>query len=139
MKVTLDWLEDEHMEAHNEQGGSIRIDGSTEIGGIEGGMSPMQLLLAAVAGCSTIDIIGILKKQRQELDNLHVEVDANKEKVDTYSEFKTINLNYTFSGNLEESKVERAIELSLGKYCSVSKALEKTSDISYRYEIISND
>lgn len=137
MKVTVQKLEKEqHMEAANEEGGKIRMDGETQIGGLEGGFSPMQLLLAGIGGCSAIDIIGILEKQRQDLQNMRVEVDGDKQKVDTYSEFKSINLHFIFEGDLEPQKVERAIDLSLNKYCSVSKALEKGSKITHSYEII---
>jgi len=135
MKITIDHLDDLHMEAQNEEGGKIRMDGNTEIGGLEGGFSPMQLLLAGIGGCSAIDIIGILKKQKQPLEDLQVLVDGDKQSAGTFSEFKTIQLNFIFTGDLEEKKVKRAIELSLEKYCSVSKALEKGSDISYDYEI----
>lgn len=138
MKITIDHLNDTHMEAQNEEGGLIRMDGSTEIGGLEGGFSPMQLLLAGVGGCSAIDIIGILKKQRQDLQDLKVEVDGDRQSKDEYSEFTNIHIKYTFTGNLDPSKVERAINLSLDKYCSVSKTLEKTSDISHSYEIQKN-
>lgn len=135
MRITIDQLEGTHMEAQNEQGGLIRMDGSTSIGGLEGGFSPMQLLLAGVGGCSAIDIIGILKKQKQNLQDLKVEIDGDRQKKGTYSEFKTIHIKYIFSGDLDERKVERAINLSLDKYCSVSKTLEKTSEITHSYEI----
>lgn len=138
MKITIDQLENTHMEAQNEEGGLVRMDGSTSIGGLEGGFSPMQLLLAGIGGCSAIDIIGILKKQRQNLENLQVEVDGDRQSKDEYSEFKTIHLKFIFTGDLEESKVERAINLSLDKYCSVSKTLEKTSKITHSYEIIND-
>lgn len=137
MKITVQKLDkDLHMEAENEEGGLIRMDGNTQIGGLEGGFSPMQLLLAGVGGCSAIDIIGILEKQKQDLQDLRVEVDGDKKKKDTYSEFKTIHLKFIFTGDLDPKKVERAIDLSMNKYCSVSKALEKGSDITYSYEII---
>ena len=135
MKITIDHLEDLHMEAQNEDGGKVRMDGTTEIGGLEGGFSPMQLLLAGVGGCSAIDIIGILEKQKQDLQDLKVVVDGDRQNKDTYSEFKTIHLNFIFTGDLDDKKVKRAIDLSLDKYCSVSKALEKGSEISYSYEI----
>lgn len=135
MRITVDQLQDDHMEATNETGGKIRMDGSTSIGGIEGGFSPMQLLLAGVGGCSAIDIIGILKKQKQQLRGLHIEIDGNKESQGTYSKFTTIHINFIFNGDLEARKVERAIDLSLNKYCSVSKALEKNSKITSSYEI----
>jgi len=137
MKVTVQKLEKEqHMEAANEEGGLIRMDGKTQIGGLEGGFSPMQLLLAGIGGCSAIDIIGILEKQRQDLQDLRVEVEGDKQKTGTYSEFKTINLHFVFEGDLDPQKVERAIDLSINKYCSVSKALEKGSKITHSYEIV---
>lgn|SRR5699024_544352 len=133
--ITINQIEGTHMEAANEDGGLIRMDGSNEIGGLEGGFSPMQLLLAGVGGCSSIDIIGILEKQKQDIQDLTVKVEGDRQDVGTYSEFKTINIHFVFTGNLDESKVERAINLSLDKYCSVSKTLEKVSDITSSYEI----
>lgn len=139
MKITIDKLDgDQHMEAVNEESGKIRMDGSRTVGGLEGGISPMQLLLAGIGGCSAIDIIGILKKQKQDLQDLQIVVDGDRQERDTYSEFVTIHLNFIFTGELDEKKVERAINLSLDKYCSVSKTLEKTSEITYSYEINQN-
>lgn len=139
MKITIDHLNDMHMEAANEEGGLVRMDGSTEVGGLEGGFSPMQLLLAGVGGCSAIDIIGILKKQRQDLQGLKIVVEGDRQSVDEYSEFKNIHINFIFTGDLDESKVERAIDLSLEKYCSVSKTLEQASEITHSYEINSTE
>ncbi|MEP1304377.1 MAG: OsmC family protein [Balneola sp.] len=137
MNVKVNWLQkDFHMEAGNEEGGIIRIDGNTKIGGLDGGMSPMQLLLAGIGGCSAIDVISILEKQKQNLTDLSVEVDSEKVKLkEGYSEFKKIHLHFELSGDLDVKKVERALELSITKYCSVSKALEKGSEISYDYSI----
>jgi len=138
VKVDVNWLgEGFHFEAGNEEGGKIRIDGNLTVGGLEGGISPMQMLLAGAAGCSAIDVISILKKQRQELTNLSVDVTGDRVKLDAgYSEYKTIHMHFTLSGNLDEKKVARALELSITKYCSVSKALEKGSDIRYDFTII---
>ena len=137
MNVKVNWLQkDFHMEAGNEEGGKIRIDGNTKIGGLDGGMSPMQLLLAGIGGCSAIDVISILEKQKQNLTDLSVEVDSEKVKLkEGYSEFKKIHLHFELSGDLDVKKVELALELSITKYCSVSKALEKGSEISYDYSI----
>ena len=137
MNITVNWLQkDFHMEAANEEGGKIRIDGNTQVGGLEGGISPMQLLLAGIGGCSAIDVISILEKQKQEPTNLTVEVNADKVKLkEGYSEFKKIHLQFKLSGDLDTKKVERALNLSITKYCSVSKALEKGSEISYDYTI----
>lgn len=136
MDIKIKWLNKGlHMEAENETGGKIRIDGNSQIGGLEGGMAPMQLLLAGIGGCSLIDALGILEKQREPLENAVVEVSGDKQKKGTYSEFSTIHMHYIFEGKLDENKVRKALELSITKYCSVSKALEKTSRISYDFEI----
>lgn len=137
MKVEVNWLQQaQHMEAINEEGGKIRIDGHTNIGGIEGGMAPMQLLLAAIAGCSTIDVLNILEKQRQVPRSLKVEVNGDKQPTGKgYSEFKTIHLHFILTGELDPKKVQRALDLSISKYCSVSKALEKTSEITYNFTL----
>lgn len=138
MKITVNRLNDAvHMEAKNEDGISLYMDGTDEIGGINAGFRPMQMLLAAAGGCSAIDVIGILKKQRQNPDELQIEVTGERVDVDTYSEFKSIHIHFILKGShLDENKVARAIDLSLNKYCSVSKTLEKTSKISSSYKII---
>ena len=139
MKITIQRLNDAvHMEAKNEDGVSLQMDGTGKIGGINGGFRPMQMLLAAAGGCSAIDIIGILKKQKQNPDDLQIEVTGDRVDVEgeQYSEFKSIQMHFIFSGeHLQEKKVARAIELSLTKYCSVSKTLEKTAEITSSYEI----
>lgn len=136
MKISIQQLEKEdHYEACNESGGKIRLDGSGSIGGLEGGISPLQLLLAGVGACSAIDIAGILKKQRQDLRDFSIEVTADKLKKETWSEFESINVKYIFTGDVDPAKAERAIDLSLNKYCSVSKALEQATTINSSYEI----
>ncbi|TAD97678.1 MAG: OsmC family peroxiredoxin [Bacteroidetes bacterium] len=119
------------MEASNENGNSIQID---NIAGGEG-MSPMQLLLAGIGGCSSIDIIDILKKQRQDLKDLKVKVDGQRQKDVVPALFEKIHIHYHFFGNLDENKVQRAIKLSLETYCSVSKMLEKTAVVTSSYQI----
>lgn len=137
MKITINRLNDAvHMEAKNEEGNTLLMDGSENIGGVNGGFRPTQMLLAAAGGCSSIDIIGILKKQKQQLNDLKVEVTGEKEKVGTWSEFTSIHLHYIFTGTIEEKKAERAIDLSLSKYCSVTKLLEKTAEVTSSFEIV---
>lgn len=139
MKITINRLNDAvHMEAQNEDRVTLQMDGSPEIGGINAGFRPMQMLLAAAGGCSAIDVVGILIKQKQNPDDLMIEVTGEKVSVGTYSEFKSIHLHFIFKGeHLVENKLSRAIDLSLTKYCSVSKTLEKTATITSSFEIIS--
>lgn len=136
MKIKIERINDDsHMRAENETGNTLEMDGSPDAEGNYAGFRPMQMLLAAAGGCSAIDVISILKKQKQDLKTLRVEVDGNRVQKSTYSEFDKINLHFILSGNLEESKVNKAISLSVNKYCSVSKALQPQTEITYSYEI----
>lgn len=136
MKISIQRLNDAvHMEAKNEDGITLQMDGTGQIGGINGGFRPMQMLLAAAGGCSAIDVVGILKKQRQNPDDLKIEVTGDRVSVGSYSEFKSIHIHFILKGDLDENKVARAIDLSLTKYCSVSKTLEKTAKITSSFEI----
>ncbi len=124
------------MEAENESGNSIRIDGSSAVGGVEGGFRPMQLLLAGIGGCASIDIIGILKKQRQEPRDFRVSVGGEREEEKVPAVFTKIHLHFTLTGDLDEKKVARAISLGVERYCSVGEMLGKTAEISHDFEVI---
>lgn len=133
MKINLKRLNDNfHMEASNEDGNVLYMDGSPDIGGEGKGMRPMQLLLVAVGGCSAIDVILILKKQKQMIESFEVEVEGEREKMDGYSLFRDICLNFKIKGQVDLEKAERAVQLSMEKYCSVSKTLEPTAKITYK-------
>jgi len=136
MKISLKRLDNDYLlEATNEHGKTICTDGSAAIGGGDQAFRPMQLLLAAIGSCSSIDIISILKKQKQPLEDIQIEVNAEREKDTTPSLFTDIHVHYHLVGALDEDKVKRAIDLSIGKYCSVSKILEKTANITTSYTI----
>lgn len=127
-----------HMKATNEDGASINIDGPPSLGGENKGLRPMQLLLAGIGGCSTMDIVSILKKQKQQLDDIRIIIDGIREKDKTPSLFEKIHVHFILTGKLDERKVKRAIELSMNTYCSASKIIEKTSQITYSHEIKDN-
>ena len=136
MKVTLKRLNsDYHMEAKNESENVIEMDGSPKIGGQNLGARPMEVLLMSLAGCSSIDVISILKKMKQEVTDYHVEVEADREADVVPSLFTKIHMKYILKGTLNEEKVKRAIQLSAEKYCSVSKILEPTAEITWSYEL----
>lgn len=118
------------------QGHHFEIDGHREFGGENRGPNPKALLLAGLAGCTGMDVVAILKKMRQSWDSLYLEVDA--ETADSHPMVYTdIHIRYVFQGgDLDRSKVERAVSLSREKYCAVSAMLEKTADISH--EILIN-
>lgn len=124
-----------HFESTNETGQSVVTDGSVDIGGEGKGMRPMEMLLASLASCSSIDVVLILKKQRQQLEDIKVQVTAEKEKVDSHSVFKKIHLHFILRGKIKDEKAKQAVDLSLEKYCSVAMALSKSSEITASYEI----
>lgn len=127
-----------HFEMTNADGNTIQTDGSTEIGGEGKGVRPMELLLMGAASCSTIDIILIMKKMKQPMDDIEVSVRSERKQMDGYSEYSLIHMDYTFYGAVDEVKARRAVSLSLEKYCSVSKMLEKTAKITYDLTIVND-
>ena len=138
MSIKVEWRKQGYQfEAKNSVGGKIRMDGDGVLQGIEGGIAPFELLLAGVGACSAVDVLMILKKQRQIIESLEVQVEPEKTKNDIgYSEYKRIHMHYTLKGSVDLAKAQKALKLSVEKYCSVSKALEKASEISYSVEII---
>lgn len=124
------------MEATNENGNTMLMDGSAAVGGVDGGFRPMQTLLAALGGCSAIDVVGILQKQKQPLEDLEIEVNAEREEKSAPSVFTAIDVHFKFKGNLNENKVQKAVELSIEKYCSVARMLEKTAMITFQITIL---
>lgn len=139
MTVRIKRLNDAvHMEAINDDGNRLEMDGIESLGGIQAGFRPMEMLLAAIGGCAAIDVVMILKKQRQNPDSLEVAIDGERVSVDGahHSQFKTIHLHFILTGDsLNENKVARAIELSIEKYCSVAKALEHDSKITTSHTV----
>ena len=138
IKIELSRLNDAfHMEAKNEQGNTVHIDASPDIGGTNQGMRPMQLLLSALGGCSSIDIINILKKQKQPLKDIKVSVTGEREKDVIPSLFTEVHAHFKLYGDLDPDKVQKAVTLGVEKYCSVAKTLEYKAKVTYSFEIIS--
>jgi len=122
-----------HLKAINEEGHEVNLDGSENIGGENLGYRPMQMLLVALGSCASMDVLSILNKQRQTIENYSVHVDGEREPNKVPSLFTNIHVRFEFIGPLEEKKISRAIELSMGTYCSVTKTLEKTANITSSY------
>lgn len=137
MKIELKRLNDAfHMEAVNEQGNKVEIDGSPVIGGGNLGMRPMQMVLSALGGCSAIDIINLLRKQRQPLEDFQVTVEAEREADKVPSLFTKIHVHYKLKGDLKPKKVEKAVQRSMEQLCSVKMILDETAEVSWSYEIV---
>jgi putative redox protein len=115
--------------ATNATGASLVIDGPADMGGENAGLRPMETMLSALAGCSSVDVIHIMKKQRQEL--VRLEVDVEGERADAVpAVFTKIHLRFKGYGSIDLAKFQKAVELSMEKYCSVSKMLEPTVAIT---------
>ena len=136
MKITLNRInEDYHFELQNERGHKVYLDSRAEYGGSDLAPSPMELLLMGVAGCSAIDIISILKKQRQNITGYYAEVEGERVQVDEAKPFKSITVTIYLEGEIDEEKAYKAAQLSFEKYCSVSKTIEPTATIYYQIKV----
>lgn len=130
MKVTLDRINDDFLfEAKGNSGVAVHID--SKVNDDVNGASPMELLLMAVGGCNAIDIISILKKQRQEITAYQIEVEGNRKEVRQAKPFESIHVSIYLEGKIDPAKAERAAQLSFDKYCSVSITLEGAVDVTY--------
>ena len=139
MKIQLKRIDnDYHFELKNERGHLSYIDSKAEVGGHDLAPSPMEYVLMGVAGCSAIDVISILKKQRQEITDYRAEVDGTRVEIDGAKPFKNIVVTVYLEGNIAPEKAKRAAQLSFEKYCSVSKTLEPTAAISYKV-VVNNE
>lgn len=137
MKIELSRADDAyHFISTSEDGHTVISDGSTAIGGGNKGMRPMEMVLAALASCSSIDIVLILKKQRQTLKDIKVTITGNRATDQIPAVFTDIHIHFRLFGNIKPKKAEQAVTGSMERYCSVSKMLERTVKITHSHEII---
>lgn len=129
MRINLKRLNDNfHFETVNERGDVVHLDNKSEPN--PQGASPMELLLMGIAGCSGIDIVMILKKQQLEIANLEMDVEGMRIDGEVPNVFRKIHLKVFLDGEIPANKAKRAVDLSLEKYCSVAKMLDKTAEIT---------
>ena len=125
-----------HLEAINESGNTVQIDGPPSMGGESKGVRPMELLIMGLGGCSSMDLISILTKQKVVLDDYSVKIKADTDSENVPSLFTNIHVEFEFKGtDLNEKKIKRAVDLSMDKYCSVTKIMEKSAEITYTINI----
>jgi len=136
MQITIKRIDDAFgFEAENESHKKITMDANAAFGGSNLGFTPMQLLIAAIGGCSSIDIVSILKKQKQAIKSFDIKIDADREQGKEPSLFTNIHVSYFLTGDIDLDKAQRAADLSIEKYCSVAKILEKTATITYSVKV----
>lgn len=139
MKVELSRVDqDFHFEARGNSSVAVNIDAAENIGGHNAGARPMELLLMGLGGCTSIDVILILKKQKQVIEDIKLVVEGDREKIEgtEMSPFVKINVHFILKGNLDPKKVEKAISLSMEKYCSATAQLRPSAEITHSYEIV---
>src|ERR1700744_1618820 len=120
-------------ETKDENGHVVKMDSSPESGGWDYGVRPMQMLLMGLAGCSAIDVITILKKQRQEIKDYKMIVNGEREAGKEPSLWKDISVEFHIYGNIDQDKAQKAADLSIGKYCSVAATLSNAGgDIKWK-------
>jgi putative redox protein len=126
IKIELERVEgDFGFEAKDANGHTVRLDTSPEGGGTNFGVRPMQMLLMGLGGCSGIDIVSILKKQRQTIDGFNMKIEGEREAGKEPSIWKNVTIIFELTGNIDPDKAKRACELSMDKYCSVAETLRR--------------
>jgi len=135
LKVRVKWIEDVSFMGESETGHAVVLDGAPENGGRNIGMRPMEVLLIGMGGCTSFDVVTILKKSRQPVVDCVADITAERSD-EIPKVFTKIHVHFVITGNdLNEKQVARAVELSAEKYCSASIMLSKSVEITHDFEI----
>ena len=136
MKARVKWVENAMFLGESGSGHTVVMDGPVEAGGKNLGVRPMEMLLLGMGGCTSFDVVHILRKGRHDVRHCEVFLNAERAEADP-KVFTKIHLHFVIAGKgLNEASVDRAIQLSAEKYCSASLMLGKTAAISHDYEIM---
>ena len=133
MQAQVKWVGDDRFLGLTDSNNSVIMDAKS---GEKSAASPMEMVLMGVGGCSSVDVVSILKKARQQVTDCRVEIQA--ERADSVpAVFTKIHLHFVVEGReVKESQVERAVNLSADKYCSVSIMLGKAVEITHSFEVV---
>jgi len=135
MKARIKWVEAATFLGESGSGHTVVMDGPPGGGGRDLGIRPMELLLLGMGGCTAYDVVHILKKARQPVTDCVVELVAERAETEP-KVFTRIHVHFVVTGNgVQDKQVERAVELSAGKYCSASIMLGKVAEITHDFEI----
>jgi putative redox protein len=133
-EVSVQWIDGNAFSTLTGSGHTIVLDSKPEEGETSAGPAPMEMLLVGLAGCTAVDVVHILRRQRQPMTGLQVTVKG--ERADDYPMVYTnITIEYVVQGEVDEEKLQRAIALSEEKYCSASAMLGKTAHIEHTYRL----
>ncbi len=126
MKIKLQRVDDAfNMRAEDELGHEVFMDSSVENGGKNKGVRPMSMLIMGMGGCAAIDVVMILNKQKQQIADLSIELEAEREKGKPPLLWAKVHVIFKFKGEVDPQKAEKAVNLSMEKYCSVAETLRK--------------
>ncbi len=135
MKARVKWLDHMSFVGESGSGHSVVMDGAPELGGRNLGIRPMEMLFLGLGGCTSFDVVLILRKMKQEISDCEVEIEAERAESEPKI-FTRIHVHFIVSGKgLSDKHVARAVNLSAEKYCSASLMLGKTAEITHDYEI----
>lgn len=135
MRVRLEQIGTAAFESTADSGGTLVVDGAPEVGGEGRGMRPMELLLSSVASCSAMDVLHILRKQKEPLEGLAVEIEGVRPET-TPAPFVRMKMVFLARGNgLDDHKLQRAVSLAVEKYCSARATLSAGIEVSWEARI----
>jgi putative redox protein len=138
IKVELERANDfSAFNAKDANGHMVKIDTSLETGGQNYGVRPMQLVLMGLGGCSGIDILSILRKQRQEVKDFNISIEGEREPNKEPSIWQDVTLVFNITGKVDQEKAEKAVNLSMEKYCSVAETLRRGGS-AIKWKVIVN-
>mgnify|MGYP003551402367 FL=1 len=138
VKATMKWAGGLKFQGKSAFGHTIVTDAAKADGGDEAGFKPSELMLYSLAGCTGIDIVRILEKQKQQISALEIEL-AAEQPTEYPKPFKEIEIRYTIRGkNLDSQKVARAIELSEQKYCTVGLTIQQSTPLKSTYKVVND-
>lgn len=130
MTVVLDQVGTVAFEATGGSGGTLVVDGAPDIGGEGRGMRPMELLLSSLASCTAMDVLHILRRQREPIEHLRIEIEGDREDT-TPSPFKRVHFVILVRGDVAPGKLQRAAQLAVEKYCSATRSLDPAIQVTW--------
>lgn len=133
MKAKVKYIDNLQFSAVSDSNHSIIIDADKNLS-LDQGTRPKELILMGLVGCTAMDVVSLLKKMRVEFKDFSVSAEA--EIADEHPKvFTSIHINYNISGDVDEEKLKKAIDLSQNRYCGVTVMLNKTAQITHSYQI----
>lgn len=124
-------------EAINDRGHTVVVEGRSEFGGKDKAPSPTELLLMSQAGCTAIDVVALLERMRQPIVNLEIASEGFRTPGKIPNVFERIHLHFKLYGKVDPAKAEKAITMSIEKYCPISKMIDQVTKITHTFEIVS--